>query len=85
MKYELRIRPAARRALEALPRQALSRVDGKILALAGEPRPHGCGKLAGSADRYRIRVGEWRVVYAIDDPAGVVSVLAVGHRREVYR
>jgi mRNA interferase RelE/StbE len=49
------------------------------------PRPAGCTKLAGTADGYRIRVGDYRIVYLIDDAAQIVTVTRVGHRREVYR
>jgi mRNA interferase RelE/StbE len=53
--------------------------------LSAEPRPPGCEKLSGHADRYRVRQGDYRIVYAVDDIAQVVLVVKVGHRREVYR
>ncbi len=54
------------------------------MALAGDPRPRGCKKLEGYRDHWRIRVGDWRVVYIIDDAARVVTVTRIAHRREVY-
>ncbi|MGH9101893.1 MAG: type II toxin-antitoxin system RelE family toxin [Acidimicrobiales bacterium] len=55
------------------------------LGLADDPRPRGCEKLAGMADAWRIRSGNYRVVYTIDDHVQVVTITRVGHRREVYR
>jgi mRNA interferase RelE/StbE len=60
------------------------RIDRKILALAGDPRPAGCKKLRGYRDHGRIRIGDWRVVYSIDDAAKRVSISRIAHRREVY-
>lgn len=60
------------------------RVAAAIEALAAEPRPHGAARLAGRDD-YRIRVGDYRIVYAIDDEARLVLVARSAHRREVYR
>jgi mRNA interferase RelE/StbE len=60
------------------------RIDRKILALADNPRPPGCKKLRGYRDQWRIRVGDWRVVYLIDDVARLVTITRVAHRREVY-
>jgi mRNA interferase RelE/StbE len=53
-------------------------------ALRLTPRPAGCKKLKGYKDQWRVRVGDWRVVYIIDDPAKLVSITRIGHRREVY-
>ena len=61
------------------------RVDAAILALADEPRPRGCRKMAGPGDFFRVRVGRFRVVYEVDDAGQLVTVSKVGHRREVYR
>ena len=63
-------------------------LEVEILAaegLASDPRPVGCRKMAGSENRWRLRVGDYRVVYEIDDTAEQVLVVTVGHRREVYR
>jgi mRNA interferase RelE/StbE len=61
-----------------------ARLDEAIGSLATDPRPPGCRKLAGTSDRYRIRVGEYRIVYRVDDGKVTVLVLLIGHRREVY-
>ena len=61
-----------------------TRIDRKILALADDPRPPGCRKLKGYKDQWRVRVGDWRMVYIIDDAARLVSIMRIAHRREVY-
>jgi mRNA interferase RelE/StbE len=84
--YRLLIKPSAKKEIEALDQKRdRQRIIGRIAALASEPRPTGCEKLAGGEGRYRIRHGSFRVVYAIDDTARTVEVVKVGHRREVYR
>jgi mRNA interferase RelE/StbE len=70
--------------MEKLPEQVFDRVDTAIQALADEPRPPASGKLSGR-DEYRVRVGDYRIVYAVDDEQMLVEVLRVAHRREVYR
>ena len=82
--YAVEIKPSARKELEALPNHLLSRVVRKIQSLSDNPRPAGCKKLKGYKDLWRIRVGDWRVVYIIDDAVRVVSVTRIAHRREVY-
>jgi mRNA interferase RelE/StbE len=64
---------------------ATRRVDAAIRALADDPRPPGCLKLSGPSGLWRIRAGDWRVIYAIDDAARTVTVTTVAHRRESYR
>ena len=83
-KYALQIKQSAQRELDALDDVLFSRIDRKILALAETPRPAGCKKLKGHKDQWRVRSGDWRVVYVIDDAAEVVSVTRIAHRREVY-
>ena len=82
--YTVEIKPSARKELEALPNQILARVIAKIEALADNQRPAGCKKLKGFKDQWRIRVGDWRFVYIINDTARLVSVTRIAHRREVY-
>jgi mRNA interferase RelE/StbE len=60
------------------------RIDRKILGLADNLRPPGCKKLRGYRDQWRVRVGDWRVVYLINDEAKLVTITRVAHRREVY-
>jgi mRNA interferase RelE/StbE len=83
--YRVELTPAAQRDLRSLDRPVLRRVDAKIRALAEDPRPHGAEKLAGEAEIYRIRVGDYRILYQIEDALVRVLVVRVRHRREVYR
>ena len=84
--YRLLIKPSAGKEIEALGhKKDRQRIVNRIAALASEPRPAGCDKLAGAEGCYRIRQGQFRIVYAIDDATRTVEVVKVGHRREVYR
>lgn len=83
--YKVEIRQSAIKEIRALPIDVRERVGHRIDALAKEPRQNGCEKLAGRANTYRIRVGDYRIVYEIYDARVVVIVVKVGHRREVYR
>ena len=84
VKYSLDIKQSAQKELDALDDALFSRKDRKILALAETLRPAGCKKLKGYKDQWRVRVGDWRVLYIIDDAAKLVSVTRIAHRREVY-
>jgi mRNA interferase RelE/StbE len=84
MAYTVRLKPRAERDLDRLPINVARRIWGRLLALEGESRPIGSSKLEGT-EGYRIRVGDCRVVYLLDDRARVVEVVRVAHRREVYR
>ena len=83
-KYALEITSSAQKELDSLDDLLFERIDRKILALADDPRLAGSKKLRGFKDSWRIRVGDWRVVYIVDDAAKLVSVTKVAHRREVY-
>ena len=83
--YRVQLSPRAQRDLDALPAHVLGRVRTAIDGLPATPRPRGAKKLLSYTDRYRIRVGDWRVVYEVHDDVTFVLVLQVGHRREVYR
>lgn len=83
-KYSLEITQSAQKELDALDDRLFSRVDRKILALVANPRPAGCWKLKGYKDQWRIRIGDYRVIYVIDDGSKTVIVTRVAHRREVY-
>jgi mRNA interferase RelE/StbE len=82
--YAIELKSSARKELESLPDSVLSRVIRKLESLTRNPRPAGCKKLRGYKDLWRIRVGDWRVVYIVDDPAKLISVTRIAHRREVY-
>jgi mRNA interferase RelE/StbE len=84
--YRLLVRRSAAKEIEAIgQKRDRERVMSAIGSLAEEPRPAGSEKLAGRDDRHRIRVGNYRVLYSIEDAALIVWVVKVGHRREVYR
>ena len=84
--YKLRIKPSAGKEIDAPgQKKDRQRVVNRIAALASEPRPTGCEKLAGAEGRYRIRQGQFRIAYAVDDASRTVEVVKIGHRREVYR
>jgi mRNA interferase RelE/StbE len=85
MSYEVRIAPAAQRQYRKLPVALRKRVGEALAALSEEPRPSGVVKLRGSSNRWRIRVGDYRVIYRIEDEVVLVTVLVIAHRREVYR
>ena len=82
--YRLVIKKSAERELRAIRQPDLRRIVGRVRALAENPRPAGHEKLSGEA-RYRVRQGDYRIVYAIDDDTRTVEVVKIGHRREVYR
>lgn len=82
--YVVEVKPSARKELEDLPNNVLARVLRKMESLSENPRPAGCKKLKGYRDLWRIRVGDWRILYIIYDGAKLVSVTRIAHRREVY-
>lgn len=84
-KYEVQIARRAVRALTALPRREQQRVRAAIDLLADDPRPPSCRKLAGEDAAYRVRVGDYRIIYEVFDRRLVVQVVRIGHRRDVYR
>ncbi len=84
-RYGVSFTPKAERQLAKLPRAAQERIAARIDTLATDPRPHGVEKLKGAEDIYRLRAGEYRVLYHLADDVLLVLVIRVGHRREVYR
>ncbi len=86
MSHRVEVSRRAEKALGTLRDLSLRRrLMEAIRALGEAPRPPGCVKLAGAADLWRVRVGEWRIIYQIQDRALVVLVLDVGNRRDIYR
>lgn len=85
MSYRIEFTPSAARAFRKLPALIQGRIAPKIDALAENPRPHGVEKMGGHENRYRVRVGEYRIIYVISDGSHLVTVAVIGHRREVYR
>ena len=84
-RYNVEIARRAAKAISKLPRKEQQRVRAAIDLLADEPRPPNCVALAGEDSVYRVRVGDYRIVYEVVDERLVIYVVRVGHRRDVYR
>ncbi|MFL5469866.1 MAG: type II toxin-antitoxin system RelE family toxin [Gemmatimonadaceae bacterium] len=82
--YSVFIKPSAVKELEKVPLKLRRVIARKILSLAVDPRPHGSQKLSG-AELYRIRQGDFRALYDVQDKARIVVVIKIGNRRDVYR
>lgn len=82
--YRVEIKRSAEKEIERLAPDIRRRVVARIVALADDPRPHGAQKLSGG-DEYRVRQGDHRIVYTIDDDVVTVTVVRVAHRSDVYR
>jgi mRNA interferase RelE/StbE len=82
-RYQIELRPAALRALRKLDPQVRRRIQGAIALLAEDPRPPNAKKLKGR-EAFRVRVGNYRVIYTVDDGILLVVVVTLGHRRDVY-
>jgi mRNA interferase RelE/StbE len=82
--YEIEVRPAALRALRRIDRKDQARIRGAIALLATNPRPPGAIALKGRSG-LRVRVGNYRIIYLIEDGKLLIVVVAIGHRREIYR
>ena len=85
MSYRVEFLSSAQKEFLRLPKAERQRVGQRIESLADNPRPSGSSKLHGTQNLWRIRCGDYRVIYAIEDAALVVAVTKIGHRREVYR
>ena len=83
-KYNIEIKKSAAKEIEHLPSKDRKKVLDKIGALAENPRPHDCKRLSAQ-ERYRIRCGDYRILYSIEDDILIVCVVKVAHRKEVYR
>ena len=83
--YRLALKQSAAKELESLPHRDLVRIVGRVQALSDNPRPSGCEKLSGQERYYRVRQGDYRILYDVDDDSQVVTVVKIGHRRDVYR
>lgn len=82
--YTISLTKTVQKQLDALPETAFDAIVGRIAELAGNPRPTGCIQLRGR-DGYRIRCGNYRVIYDIYDSILIVEVIAIGHRKDIYR
>lgn len=84
-RYTVIVERQVDKVLRRLPQDVLRRVDRLLLSLADEPRPAGCKKLKGYDSLYRLRMGDWRLIYAIEDDKLVVLVIELAPRGQVYR
>jgi mRNA interferase RelE/StbE len=84
-RYEIRIARRASKSLAGLERREQQRIRAAIELLAENPRPPACVVMSGEQDVYRVRVGDYRIVYEVIDAMLVIHVVRVGHRRQVYR
>ncbi|MBW4659556.1 MAG: type II toxin-antitoxin system RelE/ParE family toxin [Drouetiella hepatica Uher 2000/2452] len=84
MNYQVVIKPSAQRQLKKLTPAIQSNLISLIESLSQQPRPSGCKKLKGRQNQYRVRSGDYRIVYSIEDTFLIVRVVKVGHRRDIY-
>ena len=82
--YSIEIKKSAAKEIASLPKSDIARIVEKIERLATDPRPDGCKKLSGD-EKYRIRVGRYRILYRIEESLLIIYIVKVGHRRDVYR
>ncbi|HXV79564.1 MAG TPA: type II toxin-antitoxin system RelE/ParE family toxin [Candidatus Binatia bacterium] len=85
-RYKVAIKPSASKEIDAVgQKKDRQRIVSRIQSLGKNPRPFSCEKLSGHDDRYRVREGNYRILYSIDDDKLLVDVVKVGHRKDVYR
>lgn len=82
--YKVIVSKTAFKELADLPTQIVNRIIPAIKRLGDDPRPPGCKKLKGEQDAWRIRIGDYRVIYTVDDVVRIVDVRSVGHRKDIY-
>jgi mRNA interferase RelE/StbE len=85
MSYQIQIKRSAQKELEELPKREQRRIVRAIESLSEDPRPQGVRKIVGGEDLYRLRVGDYRVVYQIQEAIVTIWVIRIGHRRDIYR
>ena len=83
-KYKISIKKSAVKELKDIPKKELRKIIKHIQSLAQNPRPQGSQKLSGQG-RFRIRQGDYRIVYSIEDKGSIIDIVKIGHRREIYR
>ncbi|GAI53661.1 unnamed protein product [marine sediment metagenome] len=83
-KYKITVKKSAAKELEDIPKKDLQKIIKRIQSLAQNPRPHRAQKLSGQ-QHFRVRQGDYRIIYSIDDKDLVVDIVKIGHRREIYR
>ena len=83
-KYKITIKKSAAKELEDIPKKDLQKIIKRIQSLAQNPRPPGAHKLSGQ-QHFRVRQGDYRIIYSIDDKDLIIDIVKIGHRREIYR
>ena len=83
--YSIFVRESVRRSIRRFPRLVLERIRNHIAALAQEPFPPGVEKMQGYDHYYRIRVGDYRIVYEVSTQIRIISIVAIGHRKDIYK
>lgn len=83
--YEILLERGAEKDLKRLPDEIFRRVVNRIKTLSENPKPSGCRKITGSKNDWRVRIGDYRIVYEIDEKAKAVKIMIIKHRREAYR
>ena len=82
--YEVKLSKRAKKFLEKSPKQVNDRIIPAIRNLSENPRPNNCKKLIGSTNLWRVRIGDYRILYSIEDELKIVAIEQIGHRREIY-
>jgi mRNA interferase RelE/StbE len=85
VKYSVFIVRSAQKSLDNIPSPFFAKITNKLFALAEDPRPPGCKKMEGEDKLWRIRVGNYRIVYEINDLVLIVTAIKIAHRRDIYR
>ncbi len=83
-KYKITVKKSAAKELEEIPGKELRKIVRRIQSLVQNSRPHGSQKLSRQ-EQYRVRQGDYRIVYSIDDKDSIIDIVKIGHRREIYR
>jgi mRNA interferase RelE/StbE len=83
--YRVVILPSAKKELEAISSPFFEKVEERMLSLGNDARPPGCKKMRDGEGIWRVRCGNYRIIYEINDTANIVTIQRVGHRREIYR
>ena len=84
-RYEVVFSKRAEKDIERLPARVVEKIIPVIVSLEGNPRPFGCKKLKGYTDLWRIRIGNYRIIYSIEDKIKIVEIIRVGHRKDIYK
>jgi mRNA interferase RelE/StbE len=85
MKYRIEFSPTAERQFKKLPKEVQARLKHRIDILAENPFPRGVKKLSAEEDLYRLRIGDYRIIYQVQGKALLILILKLGHRKNVYR